>query len=187
MGWEVQERDGMRLLRHDGTLEAFYASAVLLPEENYGVVLLANQVSFPHMLLAYEGMVQGVVDRLTGHTPNPGISTTTVYLVFSVIAVMTLAVQVRSLLHRDHWREQIQERGLSRSVLGVLWKLTFGLLVLLILPWLLIQNAGLTAAKVSLLNYLPDVSLWLGTMAALSLTEAGWRAWHLVQMKRRKR
>ena len=183
MGWEVQERDGLRLLRHDGTLETFYASAVLLPEEGYGVALLANQVSYPHMLFAYEDIEQGIVHRLVGKEPDPGIPTATVYLIISAIAIGTLALQVRSLLRLGRWREQIKERRSARAVLGTLWKLIFGVLFLLILPWLLVQNAGLKATKVSLLNYLPDVTLWLGAMAALSTIEAVLRLGHLVHMK----
>lgn len=184
MGWEVGQWDGMRAIRHDGSLETFYASAVLLPDESYGVVLLANQVSYPHMLFAYEDIVQGVVDRLVGRTPEPGVSTTTVYLIFSAIAVVTLAFQVRSLLRLDRWREQIQDGVSTRTILGTLWKLIFGIFVLLILPWLLIRNAGLAATRVSMLNYLPDVSFWLGLMAVLSLIEAVLRVGYLVQMKR---
>jgi uncharacterized protein YqhQ len=87
------------------------------------------------------------------------------------------------LLRLGRWREQIKDRRSIRVVLGTLWKLVFGVFVLLILPWLLVQNAGLKATKVSLLNYLPDVTLWLGSMATLSLTEAVLRVGHLVQMK----
>ena len=184
MGWEVGQWKGMHAIRHDGSLETFYASAVLLPDENYGVALLANQVSYPHMLFAYEDIVQGVVDRLVGHTPEPGVSMTTVYLIFSSIAVVTLAFQVRSLLRLDRWREQIEDRVSPPMVLGTLWKLIFGIFVLLIVPWLLIQNAGLAATRASILNYLPDVSFWLGLMAVLSLIEAVLRVGYLVQMKR---
>ena len=183
MGWEVQEIDGLRLLRHDGTLETFYASAVLLPEEGYGLALLANQVSYPHMLFAYEDIERGIVHRLVGKEPDPGISTATVYLIISAIAIGTLALQVRSLLRVGRWQEQIKDRSSTRVVLGTLWKLIFGVFVLLILPWLLVQSAGAKATKVSLLNYLPDVTLWLGSMAALSLIEAVLRVGHLVQMK----
>jgi CubicO group peptidase (beta-lactamase class C family) len=187
MGWEVRERDGLRLLRHDGALGTFYASVVLLPDEDYGLALFANQISYPLMLFAYEDIVQGAIHRLVGREPDPGISTGTVYLIVSAIAIGTLALQVRSLLRLGRWREQIQDRGSTKAVLGTLWKLIFGVSVLLILPWLLIQNAGLKATKVSLLNYLPGVTLWLGLVAALSFTEAVLRAWHLVQMKRGQR
>ena len=187
MGWEVQERDGLHLLRHDGALETFYASAVLLPDEDYGLALLANQISYPHMLFAYEDIVQGVLHRLVGPEPDPGISTATVYLIISAISIGTLALQVRSLLCLGRWREQLHDRGSTRMMLGTLWKLIFGVSVLLILPWLLIRNAGLTATKVSLLNYLPDVTLWLGLLAALSLFEGILRAWHLLRVERGRR
>jgi CubicO group peptidase (beta-lactamase class C family) len=187
MGWEVREQEDVHLLQHDGTLETFYASAVLLPDTDYGVALLANQVSYPHMLFAYEDIVQGIADHLLGREAEPSTSTTTVYLLFSAIAIVTLLFQIRSLLRLHRWRGQIRDRGLARTVLDILWKLILGVFVLLILPWLLIRNAGLAATRVSLLNYLPDVTLWLGLMAALSLTEAMLKAWHLVQMKREKR
>jgi CubicO group peptidase (beta-lactamase class C family) len=186
MGWEMQERDGLRLLRHDGTLETFYASALLLPAEGYGVVLLANQVSYQHMLFAYEDIEQGIAHRLVGTRPDPGLSTATVYPIISAIAIGTFALQVRSLLHLGRWREQLQDRRSARAVLCTLLKLIFGVFVLLILPWLLIRNAGLEATKVSLLNYLPDVTLWLGLMAALSLTEAVLRVGYLAQNIRGK-
>ena len=186
MGWEAQEREGLRLLRHDGTLETSYASVVLLPDEGYGVALLANQVSYPHMLFAYEDIQQGIVHRLLGLESDPGPSTATVYLIISALAIGTLALQVRSLVRLGRWREQIEDRGSTKAVLGTLWHLVFGIFVLLILPWLLIWNAGLTATKVSLLNYLPDVTLWLGLMAVLSLTEAVLKAWHLVKNRRGK-
>jgi CubicO group peptidase (beta-lactamase class C family) len=187
MGWEVKQRDDLHLLRHDGTLQTFYASAVLIPDQGYGVALLANQVSYPHMLFAYEDILQGIVGRLVGRAPGPGISTTAVYLVLSAIAVATLVLQVRSLLRLGRWREHIGHRGIVRAVLGTLWRLIFGIFVLLILPWLLVQNAGLATTQTMLLNYLPGVSLWLGLMATLSLIEAVLRVGHLVQMKRGKK
>ena len=186
MGWEVQEGDGLRQLRHDGTLETFYSSVVLLPDDGYGVALLANQVSYPHLLFAYGDIEQGIVHRLVGKEPEPGISTATVYLIISAIAIGTLTLQVRPLLRLGRWREQIKDRRSARAVLGTLLKLLFGVFVLLILPWLLIQNAGLVATKVSLANYLPDVTLWLGLMATLSFVEAVLRVGYLVQNRRGK-
>lgn len=184
MGWEVQQQDGLRLIRHDGTLETFFASALLIPDEGYGVALLANQVSFPHMALAYEDILQGIVDRLIGRTPHPGISTLTVYLLWLAAAVVTLGLQIRSLLRLGRWRERIRDRASIWPVLGTLWKLAFGLLILLILPWLLIQIAGPMATKAMLLHYLPGMTLWLGLVSSLSLLEGLFRVRYLWQEHR---
>jgi CubicO group peptidase (beta-lactamase class C family) len=186
MGWEVQTQAGERRIRHDGTIDTFYASALLLPDEGYGLAVLANQVSYPHMTFAYEHIVQGIEDRLAGRKPQPGLSTTTVYLVLSAIAIVSLAFQIRSLLRLGRWRAHIGDRGMRRAVLGTLWKLIFGLLVLLILPWLLIQNAGLAATRAMLFNYLPSITLWLGLMAILSLVEGVLHTWHLLRPGREK-
>ena len=176
MGWEVQAWDGLRLVRHDGSLQTFYASAVLLPEEGYGLALLANQVSSPHMALAYEELVRGIAGRLAGREAGTGLSTTALYLGLLALAAISLALQVRSLLRLGRWRRQIAGRGRARALLGTLCKVGFGLLVLLVVPWLLVRGSGLSTTRVLLFNYLPGVTLWLGLMAVLSLLEGIVRA-----------
>jgi hypothetical protein len=107
-----------------------------------------------------------------------------VYVVLSAVALVTLALQVRSLLGVGRWRAKIQERGVARAVLSTLWKMAFGVFILLILPWLLVQTVGPLATKVNLCNYLPDLSLWLGLLAALSLDEGVVRGWDLLRVRR---
>lgn len=53
MGWFVTQEDGQRVLEHNGVLSTFHADVVLMPELNYGIVVLYNINSLPLSLVAF--------------------------------------------------------------------------------------------------------------------------------------
>lgn len=183
MGWEVHEIQGQMAVRHDGTLETFFTRVILLPESELGITILANQASFAHMLLAYDDISEGILQILSKTAPQPGFSTRNAYILFGLFAIGTLGLQVRGIVRVSQSAVAAAHKARWRLWLEILWKMGFGVGVLVFLPWILINRAGLTAARVSFLSYMPDVTLWLGLMAALSLLEGVLR-WRLASQKR---
>ncbi len=171
MGWEQVQIEGHDAIRHDGTLETFYSSIILLPESDTGIALLINQVSFAHMALAYNDITAGILKILTGSEPQTGFSTRTANLIFALVAFASLSLQVREILQIQGWQAKAARQKPWQVWLSILWKVSFGLIALIVLPWILIASAGLQVTRVSFLNYMPDVTLWVALMAALSLVE----------------
>jgi CubicO group peptidase (beta-lactamase class C family) len=68
MGWEVGSLDGMSVVHHNGTLANAYADLMLLPDQEVGVVVLANATSLA-VLERLDGVARGVASMLSGQQP----------------------------------------------------------------------------------------------------------------------
>jgi CubicO group peptidase (beta-lactamase class C family) len=174
MGWEVHEDEGLRRVSHNGAVRTFFSSITLLPEEGYGVVLLVNQNSIFHLLLAYERVVDGVVRLLVGRQPPGGIAMATLYAVIAAVIALDLARHGLRLARLSRWRRRWEARGSSRRTLvGLGVQALVALLILVGIPLLLIVQAGTDGARVTLFNYAPAISTWLGLSSLLTLIEVG--------------
>jgi CubicO group peptidase (beta-lactamase class C family) len=184
MGWERSSRGEIDIIQHDGSLEAFFASALLLPEQGLGVALLVNQTSLPHMAFAYDELEQGIVNLLLDRQPKSGLSTNAFYVIVALFVLATVGMQARSLARLHRWRESAGDRRLSQLVPGVAWHLVFAALVLVVLPWYVIRAVGLIEARIAFFVYAPEVTLWLALLAVFSLLEGLLKARHVAQIWR---
>lgn len=104
-GWFVGSHRGHRSVFHGGTNEFFKAEAVLLPDLDLGVVLLANQSSLPAAIVAYGDLTNGVLDLLVGVPPtSPPVGMRTVGLLLALALVVELAVIARGARRLPRWR-----------------------------------------------------------------------------------
>ncbi|HEX8687552.1 MAG TPA: serine hydrolase domain-containing protein, partial [Pyrinomonadaceae bacterium] len=62
MGWLAGERDGLKSVWHTGLTEEFSANMQVLPEQGYGVIILADVNSFT----LHRDLMDGIVRRLHG-------------------------------------------------------------------------------------------------------------------------
>ena len=143
MGWEDSELSGVRVVRHSGDTGNFHANMIVVPESQWGVVVLMNGSN--HLRLAgMDGIANGVVSLLLGHQPPPEPFEQAKVLLLVVEAVGALQVLgiVRSVVLVRRWRRQPERRprgvlkiGL-RVVVPMVANLLWAVICLIFLPWL---------------------------------------------------
>ena len=176
MGWEVRREDGARRVSHNGAVRTFFSSVTLLPDEGYGVVVLVNQNGLFHLLMAYERVVDGVVDLLLGREPSGGIAMATLYAAIGVVMAVDLGRRGLSLARLPGQRQRWEGRPPGRRVAGLALQALLALVVLVGGPLLLMTQAGTDATRVMLFNYAPGIAAWLAVSSVLTLVEAGIKA-----------
>jgi CubicO group peptidase (beta-lactamase class C family) len=106
-GWVVGSHRGRRMVQHGGTNEYFKAEAVLLPDLDLAVVLLANQSSLPSAIVAYGELRTGVLDLLVGVAPtSPPVGMRTVGVLLALAFAVQLAWIARDARRLPRWRER---------------------------------------------------------------------------------
>ncbi len=177
MGWEAHEEEGLRRVSHNGAVRTFFSNVTLLPETGYGVVVLVNQNGLFHLLLAYERVVDGVVRSLVGGQPPGGIAMAILYALIAALMALDLGRHGLRLARLPRWRRRWEARGLGRrALIGLGIRALVALLILVGVPLLLVAQSGTDGAQVTLLNYAPALSAWLGLSSLLTLIEVGIKA-----------
>jgi CubicO group peptidase (beta-lactamase class C family) len=173
MGWVVTEAETsggamMRSVWHDGGTGDFHAEMTLLPESQWGVVLLMNGEN-GLQTERIEAIVDGVVAQLVGLPPPEAPfpeSKTTFFVLMAVLVLQVLGI-VRTVVLLRRWRLRPAQRprGAWALVRRVGLPLTFGLawalLCLNVLPAQ--QGANLALLKQS------DIGLILLTSGGIAL------------------
>jgi CubicO group peptidase (beta-lactamase class C family) len=168
MGWEISAFGGEPVIQHSGGLETFYARAILLPQQGYGLAILINQNGLVN-LAAYERIVDDLVRLLLESEPQGGTSLRLVYLVIAALVALDLGRRVFALLNIRRWADWAQSKSIKQIQLNLSWDLVVPLFLLLGLPLLSISVFGLSMTRVIIFYYLPDISLWILISALLSL------------------
>jgi CubicO group peptidase (beta-lactamase class C family) len=167
MGWESSTIDGTRTIQHSGGLETFYARAVLLPEQDYGLAILINQNGLLN-LLAYEKLSDDLVRLLLGNEPLGGISVSGIYLGIAAVIAIDLGRHIYAFLRlrrRPAWAE---DKSGARQRMDIAWNLVVPIFLLVGLPLLSVSLNGLAFTRVLIFYYLPDISLWILVGAVLA-------------------
>jgi hypothetical protein len=122
MGWFATKENGRPVLQHNGVLSTFYAEAVWLPKEKYGIAMLYNIQSMPATVLAYPEIKSGLIALLTsGQRPStPWFTIKSWGLLIGVLTALTVGLGFRSLLHARQWVEEKRRRSFRR-LLHVAW------------------------------------------------------------------
>lgn len=178
MGWFERDRDGTRLLEHNGVLSTFTAQAVLLPDSGYGVAVLYDVHSLAQDLLAFPRIEQGLVALLRGEEPTSGGFDVRHWgLVFATLALLGAALGVRALLRFPAWTSWAPGVGAWRHWLGIV----FGLLplgVALAMPAIVLRTSGRSFGSLTLFRSMIGVMTWLWVVGALGaangLLRLGW-------------
>jgi CubicO group peptidase (beta-lactamase class C family) len=142
MGWEDGELSGVPVVRHSGDTGNFHATMILVPESDWGVVVLMNGSN--HLRLeGMDGIANGVTARLLGVEPPPEPFNQAKALLLVVLAVGALQILgiVRSVVLLRRWRTRPERRprGVLRVVVRVVVPIVPNLLwagiCLVVLPW----------------------------------------------------
>jgi hypothetical protein len=142
---------------------------VMVPSEDWGIVILVNAYGFIALSTALNQITQGVTSLLVGHQPpSEGITFSLLYISIDLAILLLSAFQLWVLLKVFSWRKRVKhlkrQSGilLDHALLRVAWSIIVPLMLVIGLP--LLFN---TPWSVMLL-YQPDITLWLIAMMLLS-------------------
>jgi CubicO group peptidase (beta-lactamase class C family) len=177
MGWDVGKTDGIPTLAHDGSMFNAHANLVLIPEGNWGIILLENAENSPDEFFGsrrMSGIADGVTNMLMGKQPVPTSTSPTLWIVFGVVFTI-IALQivgiVRSVRTFRRWRNGSRRRpqGIARIALSLVPSLVVSLLWAFVV---LIALPGKVGAPLSaLLMGMPDLGYLLFFSVVVAL---GW-------------
>jgi CubicO group peptidase (beta-lactamase class C family) len=167
MGWESSTIDGTRTIQHSGGLETFFARAVLVPEQDYGLAILINQNGLLN-LLAYERLSDDLVRLLLGNEPLEGISLSVFYMGIAAVIAIDLGRHLYAFLLLRRWPGWAQDKSEPRQRMDIAWNLVVPIFLLVGLPLLSVSLNGLAFTRVLIFYYLPDISLWIFVGALLA-------------------
>src|SRR6266567_9075293 len=192
MGWANGPINGVQTIWHNGSTGNFYSDMILVPESQWGIVVLSNESGLTALLSgSVENIAGGVMNMLVGQKPPPsGPAVGTLYLIIDSILVLISALVLWSALRLSRWSEEFGRRWRQPGR----WKRGFNIVrVGLRLVWELVFPALLLALPI-LNNYItwrglffnaPDIVSWLLVIFALLLITAIIRAVLMVRVLRR--
>jgi len=131
MGWEVGTLDGMRFIAHEGANTTFRSNIYLLPEQGWGVILLANAHGFEQFLQLTE-VAKGVLNMLNGKASTPVTLPFNLRFLYWTIVLMPLLQIIGIAYGWRYWRN----KGVGHILLTVILYGTVALLGLFGVPQL---------------------------------------------------
>ena len=181
MGWITESINGIVMLTHPGDTANFHADMIMLPESQWGIIVLMNannalvgQVEAAGKLGTWR-IAAGVAGLLVGRQPHASrLGTRTFYLVLDIAITLLFALQVWSFVRLlQRWRQPLPRQPLAlarRVVLPLAYEVVVPLRVITGLPkW--------TDASWSILRlYAPDLAFWSLIMLPFSLVSGALRA-----------
>src|SRR6266699_3658194 len=83
MGWVNGPINGVPTIWHNGSTGNFYSDMILVPQSQWGIVVLSNESGLPALLTgSVEAIAAGVMNMLVGQKPAPaGPGVGTIYLI----------------------------------------------------------------------------------------------------------
>jgi len=193
MGWVNGPINGVPTIWHNGSTGNFYSDMILVPKEQWGIVVLTNESGLFLLLTGtIENIAGGVMSMLVGRQPPPvGLSVSTLYfIVDSVLALISVLV-LWSALRLPRWYKKFGQRwqrggrlrrsfNIVRIGLRSVWELILPAL-LLGLPLL----NGYLAWRANFFNE-PDIVSWLLVTLTLLLITGIIRVVLMVRVLRQK-
>jgi CubicO group peptidase (beta-lactamase class C family) len=178
MGWDVGSVHGIPTISHDGSGFDSHANVALIPDRQWGVVVMENGENSPDEFFGSRrmtGIANGVAGMLIGQEPPaPSSSSRSLWVVYGVvlvIIVMQVGGIVRSVRTIGKWRVDPMRRPTGAWQIG----LRVGLPLLVSWTWVLIVLVGLPqmirAPLPAVLMGLPDLGYPLVASAVLAF---GW-------------
>ena len=169
MGWVASKVHGTRSFEHNGILSTFYADAVLLPEQGFGMVLLYNAYALTASAGAFPETKNGVVALLLGQAPGAG-KVTLPWLGRGLAALSALVVglAIWSLLPLPQSTPRALNAPRWKRGWGLIWPLAPALL-LLGLPRLLVMQTGRYFDLEMLARAMPELVILLVVCGVVGL------------------
>jgi len=187
-GWFVGDHRGHRLVQHGGTNEAFKAEAMLLPDDDLALVLLANQSTLPMALFAYADLSAGLLDLLVGETPAPPPFTMrTLGAVLGVAFLVQLAFIARDAARLPRWRARARGWSRMRAAFGVIPHFVTAPVIALVVIAALQTWMGRGISLRQAFDGVPDLTLMLAVGFAADVAMGSWKAAALARDRGRVR
>jgi CubicO group peptidase (beta-lactamase class C family) len=127
MGWTVGMLGGVKVIWHSGDEPNFHTGMYLIPEGNWGVIVLENvNSSNPVATSQIRTPEEGVTRLVSGAQAPDATGIALGYIVFDLVVAITIAVQIWSLVRlvRGRSRPELPMGGLSHlESSGSLWLL----------------------------------------------------------------
>ncbi len=169
MGWFIGSTGGASTIAHDGYTSNFHAEMIMVPGQDWGIVILVNAYGFIALSTAINQITQGVTGLLVGHQPpSEGISFSLLYTAIDLALLLLSVLQMWVLVKVLWWGKRLKQVKrdpdvlLAQVLLSVIGQIGVPLVLVLGLPRLLD-----TPWSVMLL-YQPDLTSWLMAIMLLS-------------------
>jgi CubicO group peptidase (beta-lactamase class C family) len=142
MGWIAATLAGIPIVGHTGSTDTFYAFMVLVPQTQWGAILLSNSSGTVFRTLSETDLLPGMARLLAGQEPPPGgLSVSSFYLISdSLLALLTVLV-LGWTLRLPWWYRGIRRRSLTqprvqwwRVIAPLSWEFVLPAVLLLGLP-----------------------------------------------------
>lgn len=170
MGWFVSPINGVPTIRHSGEAPNYHSTMIIMPNENYGIILLSNINNSIIISGLIEKIGAGVVDILAGKEPS-SISSNTFPKIYMIMNGVILIIVVLLIFHMKNISKWYS--GLINGKSSKLKTLILPLLINFILPLLVLtqlpNSLGFTWSF--LYDFIPDLTsvIW-GTSVILLTT-----------------
>jgi hypothetical protein len=176
MGWVVGPTNGVDTIWHNGDDTRNHAIVILVPDRQWGIVLLANAAGY-ELSLGVDDIAKGVLNLVLGQQPSaPSILQPVmkgVYwgvLLAPLLEVLGIGWGVRQLLH---WRKRLAAGEVDWGWVRLAWHLLGPILPNLLVAWIFLwglpQVTGMPLG--GLMRLTPDFGVALVAAGVLGL---GW-------------
>ncbi|MFL5755624.1 MAG: serine hydrolase [Chloroflexota bacterium] len=173
MGWNEQDRDGVRTLVHDGSTTDMASFQGIVPAAGTGLVLLADAQSIPFELMGKIDFVGlGALDQMIGRAPRGTLDH--FYPAVDAFLVILFGLMIRGLVlqvRKIGRGEQPRRRGpVRRGSVLALWTYLD-----VFVPFAILTNGPLFLGADWSVLVRTDVGLVLALIAAIRIADGGLR------------
>lgn len=165
MGWFNMPTNGVPTIRHSGEVPNYHSTMIMMPNEKYGIILLANINNSILISGLIERIGEGVVDLLAGKQPA-AISSSTYYQMYMIMNGIFLIIIVLLFFHIKNikkWKNRLANGKPITFIIPLLVNIILPLLILTQLPKLL----GVT--WFFLFDFVPDVTSFVFSVSVILL------------------
>lgn len=189
MGWSVQTADRRTTLAHSGQSYNYLAKMMIVPEAQWGVVVLQNAQYTVKLQISGDSsqdrIADGVMSMLLGSPLPQPQSTTTLLLIYAGFALL-IGIQLlelgRSVVVLRRWRAHPEQR--PHSSWALIWRI--GAPLVLSLGWAVVTLIILPLSVGQDVAYqIPDLSATLLASGVIALASSGIKLFWLGSTRRK--
>ena len=169
MGWNIfKDDDGNKQIQHSGILWTYKSETLLLPEKEYGIVILFN--SGFNSFVDYYAFTDGIAKLLTFQDVSEYFYNNQLFeILMGVITIVTIVLGVRQLMRVKSWTEKYKNRPKWRSPLNLIARL-IPLFLLIFLPKIMtLIGGGRVLSWEGIILMMPSIFIWLVVASLLNL------------------
>ncbi|TSI11075.1 serine hydrolase [Lysinibacillus sp. BW-2-10] len=165
MGWFNIPINGISTIRHSGEVPNYHSTMIMMPNEKYGIIILANINNSILISGLIERIGEGVVDLLAGKQPAT-ISSSTYYQTYMIMNGIIFIIIVLLFFHIKNikkWNNRLANGKIVTFINPLMINIILPLSILTQLPKLL----GFTWSF--LFDFVPDVTSFIFSVSVILL------------------